>query len=69
MAYFPHAYKKVFVAASVETAALQKSHQLAAGELALLDKTFTSVAAGAAVAGGLYYLAQGSYHTTDKLGP
>lgn len=69
MAYFPHAYKKVFVAASVETAAGQKSHQLSAGELGLLDKTFTSVAAGGAVAGGLYYLAQGSYHTTDKLGP
>ncbi len=69
MAYFPHAYKKVFVAASVEAAAGQKSHQLSAGELALLDKTFTSVAAGGAVAGGLYYLAQGSYHTVDKLGP
>ena len=69
MAYFPHAYKKVFVAASVETQAGQKSHQLSAGELGLLDKTFTSVAAGGAAAGGLYYLAQGSYHTTDKLGP
>ena len=52
MAYFPHAYKKVFVAASVEVAAGQKSHQLSAGELGLLDKTFTSVAAGGAVAGG-----------------
>jgi len=69
MAYFPHAYKKVFVAASVEEAAGQKSHQLSAGELALLDKTFTSVVAGGAVAGGLYYLGQGSYHTVDKIGP
>lgn len=69
MAYFPHAYKKVFVAASVEVAAGQKSHQLLAGELALLDKTFTSVAAGGAAAGGLYYLGQGSYHTVDKIGP
>ena len=70
MAYFPHAYRKVMVAASVETAAGQKSQQLSAGEVGVLDKTFTSIAAATApVAGQIYYLTQGSYHTVDKIGP
>ena len=70
MAYFPHAYRKVMVAASVETAAGQKSSQLSAGEVGVLDNTFTSIAAATdPVAGKIYYLAQGSYHTVDKIGP
>lgn len=69
MAYFPHAYKKVFVAADVDTVGGTTSDALTAGQVALLDKTFTSVAPGSVVAGGLYTLAQGSFHTVDKLGP
>lgn len=69
MAYFPHAYKKVFVAAAVDTAGGTTSDALTAGQVAILDKTFTSVAPGAVAAGGLYTLAQGSFHTVDKLGP
>ena len=69
MAYFPHAYKKVFIARSVDVAGGTGSDALTAGEVALLDKSFQSVAAGAVAANGLYTLAQGSLHSVDKLGP
>ena len=69
MAYFPHAYKKVFIATQTDIAGGTTSDALAPGEVALLDKTYTSVAAGAVAAGGLYTLAQGSFHTVDKIGP
>lgn len=69
MAYFPHAYKKVFIARSVDVAGGATSDALPAGTVALLDKSWTSVAVGAVAPGGLYTLAQGSLHTTDKLGP
>lgn len=69
MAYFPHAYKKVFLAKSVDIAGGTGSDALASGEVALLDKSFQSVASGAIAAGGLYTLAQGSLHSVDKIGP
>lgn len=69
MAHFPHAYKKVFVAKSADIVGGTTSDALAAGEVALLDKTFTSVAHGAVAATGLYTLAQGSLHSVDKIGP
>lgn len=69
MAYFPHAYKKVFIATEVDVAGGTTSDALAAGEVALLDKSYTSVASGAVAGNGLYTLAQGSLHSTDKLGP
>ena len=69
MAYFPHAYKKVFIARSVDVAGGTGSDALTAGEVALLDKSFQSVAAGAVAANGLYTLAQGSLHSVDKIGP
>lgn len=69
MAYFPHAYKKVFIATQTDIAGGTTSDALAPGEVALLDKTYTSVAAGAIAAGGLYTLAQGSFHGVDKIGP
>jgi hypothetical protein len=69
MAYFPHAYKKVFIARSVDVAGGTGSDALTAGEVALLDKSFQSVAAGAVAGNGLYTLAQGSLHSVDKLGP
>jgi len=69
MAYFPHAYQKMFIAADVDVAGGKTSDALTAGEVALLDKSYTSVAPGALAAGGLYTLAQGSLHSVDKLGP
>ena len=42
MAYFPHAYKKVFIARSVDVAGGTGSDALTAGEVALLDKSFQS---------------------------
>ena len=72
MAYFPHAYKKVFIAADADLAGGIPSSDLAAGQVALLDKTFTSVdiaTGGPLGASTLYTLAQGSFHTVDKLGP
>ena len=68
MAYFPHAYKKVFLAKDVELTAGTGSDALASGEIALLGSDFQSVAATGLTA-GLYTLAQGSLHTVDKIGP
>lgn len=70
MAYFPHAYKKVFIASSVlDEPTNETSADLTAGQVALLDKSFSVIDPTTAAAGGLYYLAQGSFHTVDKLGP
>jgi hypothetical protein len=69
MAYFPHAYKKMFLAKAVEVASGTSSEDLAKGEVALLDKSFSSVAPGSVSANGLYTLAQGSLHSVDKIGP
>jgi len=69
MAYFPHAYKKMFIAQAADVAGGTSSEDLTKGEVALLDKSFTSVATGAIAAGGLYTLAQGSLHSVDKIGP
>lgn len=70
MAYFPHAYRKVMIAGSVETVADVHSSALAAGEIAVLDKDYKSIAAATnPEAGKIYYFAQGSYHTVDKIGP
>ena len=69
MAYFPHAYKKMFLAKAADVAGGVTSDALTKGQVALLDKSFTSVATGAIVANGLYTLAQGSLHSVDKIGP
>jgi len=69
MAYFPHAYKKVFLAKAVELGAGTTSDALTAGQVALLDKSFTSADVTALAANGLYTLAQGSLHSVDKIGP
>lgn len=69
MAYFPHAYKKVFIARDTDVQGGVTSDALGAGQVTLLDSRYTSVAPGAVAASGLYMLAQGSLHTTDKLGP
>jgi hypothetical protein len=59
------------VAASVETVAGQSTSTLNAGELALLNSSYSSLVPATATveAGKIYYLAQGSYHTVDKIGP
>jgi len=69
MAYFPHAYKKVFIARDTDIQGGVASEDLGAGQVTLLDKTYVSVAPGAVAAGGLYTLAQGSLHSVDKIGP
>ena len=69
MAYFPHAYKKVFIASDIDVAGGVTSDALTAGQVALLDKSYTSIDPASVAAGGMYILAQGSFHTVDKLGP
>lgn len=72
MAYFPHAYKKTFVAASVQLApaAGDKTEDLAAGELALASyKSGDILPLGAATPSDVVMLAMGSYHANDKIGP
>lgn len=72
MAYFPHAYKKTFVAASVQLApaAGDKTEDLTAGQLALASyKSGDILAGGAVTAGDLVMLAMGNYHANDKIGP
>lgn len=69
MAYFPHAYRKVFIARDVDVQGGVTSDALGAGQVSVLDKTFTSVAPGAIATNGLYTLAQGSLHSVDKIGP
>lgn len=73
MAYFPHAYKKTFVAASAQTVAtvatVPATVNLAAGQFGLFDhKTGATIDLGA-YAGEVVMLAMGSYHGNDKIGP
>jgi hypothetical protein len=79
MAYFPHAYQKALVATSLVTAAGTASSALTAGQLALINAqtnlscdlsgattlNYNNASTGVPLA----YLAQGSFHTVDKLGP
>lgn len=76
MAYFPHAYQKLLLAKSAEAAAGVASSALSAGEVGLLDATTyqsvtiaTAANAASTLTAPMYVLAQGSLHTTDKLGP
>jgi hypothetical protein len=74
MAYFPHAYQKALVANSLVATAGTASSALTAGQLALISATTNAsvVLSGASptyAATPLAYLAQGSFHTVDKLGP
>lgn len=69
MAYFPHAYKKMFIAQAADVAGGTSSEDLAKGEVALLDKTYGSIDPATVAANGLYTLAQGSLHSVDKIGP
>jgi len=79
MAYFPHAYQKLMVAKDGNSAsgfiaaASTATSALTAGQLAVVDyKTNASIALSTsttAVSNPLVYIAQGNWHTVDKLGP
>lgn len=74
MAYFPHAFQKMLVAGSFQTTTGVASSALTAGQVGVfsaatnltVDATLTTTAYQV---NPLVYIAQGSYHTVDKLGP
>lgn len=74
MAYFPHAFQKMLVAGSFQTTTGIASSALTAGQVGVIsaatnltvDATLTTTAYQV---NPLVYIAQGSYHTVDKLGP
>ena len=74
MAYFPHAFQKMLVAGSFQTTTGIASSALTAGQVGVfsaatnltVDATLTTTAYST---NPLVYIAQGSYHTVDKLGP
>ena len=79
MSYFPHAYQKALVATSLVSTSGTASSALTAGQLALIDaSTNASLTLSSGLTYGipngttqsaLAYLAQGSFHTVDKVGP
>ena len=74
MAYFPHAYQKALVANSLVSAVGTTSANLTSGQLALISATTNSSVALSTTSPDyavtpLAYLAQGSFHQKDKLGP
>ena len=73
MSYFPHAFQKMLVSGSFVTAAGTASSALTAGQLAIIDASSNnSLIMSNAITyqtSPLVYLAQGSFHTTDKVGP
>lgn len=79
MAYFPHAYHKILVAkdgtsaSGFIAAASTATSALTAGQIAVVNaKTNASIALSSSTdanANPLVYIAQGNFHTVDKLGP
>ena len=80
MAYFPHAYQKMLVATNGATpfpTAVGPTTALLAGQVAVvnaltnltIDTTVVPVYGGGAGEISQVYLAQGSFHTNDKIGP
>lgn len=78
MSYFPHSYQKSFVATEATTPVINTADVLTtalkAGQIALIDAaTNKSVALSTSSptysSTPLAYLAQGSFHTKDKMGP
>ena len=70
MAYFNHAFCKTFLATSALNADGTATSALTAGQLSVVDESdWQSLAAGSiATAGGLLYLVQGSFRTSDNIG-
>lgn len=74
MAYFPHAYQKMLVGVNGFTSVAGHSVTLETqpGKIAVVDSKTNQIqnqAAAPAAGVSQVYLAQGSFHTTDKLGP
>ena len=73
MSYFPHAFQKMLVSGSFIETAGTTTAALTAGQLAIVDaSTNTSLVMSGAISyatSPLVYLAQGSYHSKDKVGP
>ena len=80
MAYFPHAFHKMLVATATPTpfpTTVGATTALTAGQVAVvnaftnqtINTTVTPVYGGGAGQFSQVYLAQGSFHTKDKLGP
>lgn len=80
MAYFPHAYQKMLVATNGTTpfpTAVGPTTALLAGQVAVvnaltnttIDTTVPPVYGGGSGEFSQVYLAQGSFHTNDKIGP
>jgi hypothetical protein len=75
MAYFPHAFQKVFVGtAGISTKKTQPTIDLVAGELGVINATDNKImdiaqASPAFKNSPMIYLAQGSFHPSDKKGP
>lgn len=73
MAYFPHAFQKMLIANSFETGAGTFSGALLAGQVAVINAatnlSIDLTASPTYANNPLFYIAQGSFHTTDKVGP
>lgn len=67
--YFPNAFKKLFVSDGT-LASAGTSAALTAGKIGLYDSKTNQVITAAPGSGNQpFYLAQGSFHTSDKIGP
>jgi len=74
MAYFPHAFQKVLVGTNGLKSSSTSEHVVTLeshpGKVSVIDaKTNAIQDLTAAPATKLFYLAQGSFHTSDKIGP
>jgi hypothetical protein len=72
--YFPNAFKKVFIgkaaAGAIDLRTSGTTVDLAAAQIGLFDaKTYAAISAAPGSGNQTFILAQGSLHTTDKVGP
>lgn len=72
--YFPNAFKKVFIGkangGSIDLLTEGTTVDLAAAQIGLFDaKTYNAISAAPGSGNQTFILAQGSLHTTDKIGP
>lgn len=72
--YFPNAFKKVFIgkaaAGAIDLRTSGTTVDLAAAQIGLFDaKTYNAISAAPGSGNQTFILAQGSLHTTDKVGP
>lgn len=72
--YFPNAFKKVFIGkasgGAMDLRTSGSTTALTAGQIGLFDaKTYAAISAAPGSGNQTFILAQGSLHTTDKIGP